>query len=239
MINAGYVGVGATPNATVGVQNPGGTGHLILNNSTVNTTTFELGAGGTLSGNGGVINALGNVIIGGTIGPGNSPGSLRINCNLISLNGSALVLEIESDGAGGYKTDSLIIGDTSTFDLSKFQIVFSFLGDTDPTAFAASGGFDLDKFLLSGHFGEGAAAPDPLSSRFAAGQTWADVVAPTQISAVSSVFDVTSLTFDGGSGGVTVTVAAIPEPSTWALMVLGLLAVVASARRRQRAALAT
>ena len=195
--------------------------------------------GSKAASDGGVINALGNVIVGGTIGPGNSPGSLRINCNLISLDGSQLVFEIQNNGTGGYDTDRLIIGDTSTFDLSKFQIVFSFLGDVDPTAFAASGGFDLDNFLLSGHFGEGAPDPDALSTRFAPGETWADVIDPTRISAVSSVFDVTSLSFDGGSGDVTVTVAAIPEPSTWVLMALGLLAVVVYARRRQRAALAS
>jgi T5SS/PEP-CTERM-associated repeat protein len=242
VVNAGYVGVGATPTGlspgTYTPQNPGGSGTLVLNNSTVNASTFEIGALGVLTGNNGVLNVVGDVIVGGTISPGESPGRLRINCNLISLDGSKLILEVQSNGSG-YDIDQLVIGDDSTFDLSQFQIVFSFLGDTDPTAFAASGGFDLDNFLRAGSFdAEGNSLPasfdSALSTLFAAGDTWEDVVSFDRISAVSTVFDITSLSFDGASGGVGVVAAPIPEPSTWALMLTGFLFIAWRARTPRR-----
>jgi hypothetical protein len=234
VVNAGYVGVGSTPSTTPGVQNPGGQGTLILNNSTVNAiSTFEIGALGVLAGNNGVINVRnGDVIVGGTISPGESPGRIRINCNLISLDGSRLILEVDDNGSG-YDIDRLIIGDDSTFDLRQLQIVFSFVGDTDPTAFAASGGFDLDNFLLAGHFNGD--PDDPLSTLFASGQTWADVVDFSRVTAESGVFDVSSLSFDGATGSVDVVAAPIPEPSTWALMLVGLLFIASRAKALRRA----
>ena len=54
----------------------------------------------------------------GTITPGNSPGRIRINCNLISLPGSNLVLDIAFNGTS-YDFDELIIGSGSTFDLTR------------------------------------------------------------------------------------------------------------------------
>ena len=114
VVNAGYVGVGAT---TAG---PGGTGTLMLNNSTVNTTTFEIGASGLLAGNDGVINATGDVIVAGTISPGNSPGRITINCNLISLPGSLLIIDILGS-TGDFSFDQLRIGNDSTFSLNNLQ----------------------------------------------------------------------------------------------------------------------
>ena len=225
VVTAGYVGVGATP------AGAGGSGHLIVNDSTVNTGTFEIGAGGILSGNGGTIHATGDVIVGGTISPGNSPGRLIINCNIISLDGSLLILDIAGVGEG-FAVDNLVIGNGSTFDLHHMNIVFNFLGDTDPTAFAASGGFDLDNFLRSGLPGGDVG----LSTAFAPGETWSDVVDPTKISAVSSVFDVTELKLQG-DGSFVVTTAPIPEPSTWAMLITGLLLFGGWARRRNAGAL--
>jgi T5SS/PEP-CTERM-associated repeat protein len=234
VVNAGYVGVGARPSGLPAgsLQPAAGAGVLVVNNSTVNaTSTFEIGALGVLTGNNGVINVLnGDVIVGGTINPGQSPGRIRINCNLVSLNGSKLILEIQDDGSGGYEFDQLVIDQASTFDLKQLQIVFSFLGDTDPTAFAESGGLDLDNFLRVGR-AEGE-EDDPLSELLDfRGQAWTDVVTLTNVTAESGVFDITSLSFDAATGSFGVIAAPIPEPSTWALILLGFLLIAASRAR--------
>ena len=234
VVNASYVGVGSTQNPafdpiTNPTQNPGGTGWLVLNDSTINTDVFEIGALGRLSGNNGEIFATGNVIVGGIIDPGNSAGRIRINCNLITLPGSQLILEIQSDGDGGFLTDRLVIDTNSTFDLSQFDIVFRFLGDTDVNAFASTAGaFDLDNFLRTG---VGTDETQGLSAEFASGQTWSTMVAASNISFQSDFFDVSGFSL-GSDGGVTVTAARIPEPATWLLMLLGLAALQARLRRR-------
>jgi T5SS/PEP-CTERM-associated repeat protein len=222
VVNTGHVGIGASSSG------PGGNGRLILNNSTINTTTFEIGALGVLSGDGGVINATGDVLVAGTIDPGNSPGRININCNFITLPGSRIVLDILGV-AGGFDVDHLILGNDSTFDLSKIQIVFNFLGSTDPTAFAASGGFSLDNFLQSMDLTTGAVTG--LSTVFGPDQTWTGVIDSSLVSATSSAFDITGLKLQG-DGGFEVTAAAVPEPATWATLLVGLLALALTAGRR-------
>jgi T5SS/PEP-CTERM-associated repeat protein len=224
VVSAGYVGIGAT---TAG---PGGTGVMILNNSVVNTTTFEIGALGLLAGDGGTINASGNVIVGGTISPGNSPGRITIHCNLIMLPGSVLMLDILGSG-DQFNVDHLIIGDNSTFNLHDLHIVFNFLGNTDPNSFAASGGFDLDNFLQSQDLQTGSISG--LSSAFAPGETWSDVVDTAAITAVSSAYDISNLSVNP-DGTVSVVAVPVPEPSTWVMLALGMMMLGAMSRRQAR-----
>jgi hypothetical protein len=163
VVNTGYVGVGATQSGQ------GGAGTLVMNNSTVNTTTFEIGALGVLSGNGAVINATGDVIVGGIISPGNSPaGSTSLQPDHTARQPSdPRYPELRRR----LRRRPLIIGNDSTFSLSSLQIVFNFLGNTDPTAFAASGGFDLDNFIQSLNPLTGAVTG--LSTVFGPEQSWA------------------------------------------------------------------
>jgi T5SS/PEP-CTERM-associated repeat protein len=222
VVNTAYVGIGASPSGQ------GGSGSLVINNSTINTTTFEVGALGVLSGNNAVINATGDVIVAGIISPGNSPGRININCNLITLPGSRLILDIETF-ADGFDVDHLIIGNDSTFSLSSLQVVFNFIGNADPVAFAASGGFDLDNFIQSLDPVTGAVTG--LSSVFGPGRTWGDVIDSNGITVQSDVYNVSEITF-GADGSFQVVAAPVPELSTWLMMVLGLLAVGAAARGR-------
>ena len=206
VVNAGFVGVGVS---APGVGNApgalGGTGTLVLNNSTINTSRFELGANSLLTGNNGVINVAdtvnpvtglpvkGPVVIAGTVSPGNSPGRIRINCDLTMLAGSKLILEIDDNGAS-FDVDQLIIGNESNFDLNSLQIIFSFIGDTNPNAFAASpGGFNLDRFLKAGN---GADERAGLSSLFAQGTNWNNHVSSDLFTFESSAYDVTKMSFD-------------------------------------------
>jgi len=242
VVNASFVGVGV---GSAGIGNalgaPGGVARLELNDSTINTSRFELGANGLLTGNNGTISAGtdGPVVIAGTISPGNSPGRLRIKCDITMLSGSKLILEInDRDGGPGvdFDIDQLIIGSDSTFDLNSLQIIFSFMGSTNPNEFAASeGGFNLDRFLL-------ASGPDDqiiggLSSLFGNAQNpdiknWDDAVNSALFAFESSAYKVSDWTLSPDGKVSIQTVAVVPEPASFALVLLALAAMGALSRRR-------
>jgi len=234
-VTADFVGVGVSAKYDGVAQANGGTGVLVLNNSTLRAAGFELGAGSVLTGDGGTIEIVpssGDVVIGGTIAPGNSPGRLRIRCNIIMLPGSRIVLEVQGTG-DFYEIDELIIDGTASFDLASAQIEFSFLGSTDPNQFAAIGGMNLDNFFRS----EVGATTTGLSAAFAPGQTWSSVVNTAAITAVSEDAAFSNIQISYTSDG-NMSVVAVPEPSTWGLMFAGLAAVGGWARRRKAQAAA-
>ncbi len=237
VLNAAYVGAG-TSQAYDGTAYNGGVGTIILNDSTINAGKFELGATGLLTGNNGTLNVAGDVVIGGTISPGNSPGRIRVRCNIIMLPGSRIVLEISGSGddLGTYEFDQLIIGDTATFDLASAEIVFSFLGATNPSTVSALGGLNLNYYLRAGSEDPNAPIDGPtqaLSSVFAPGQTWGDVIDASKVSAVSEDPNYSNIVLNFNPDTGMAQVVSVPEPSTWGLMFCGLAAVGAFARRRQ------
>ena len=220
-LTAGYVGVGSRVG---GID--GGNARLIVNASTVTATTLEVGAQGYLGGTGGTINA--NVINRGTISPGNSPGDLLINGSLQNSSGGHILLEIASDGAGGFITDRLIFGSASSAqDLQHAAITFAFLGTVDAQAFFSSGQFDLDTFLRSGD----ATGSSGLSSTFGAGTQWTDVLGAQQLSVSAANYTITGLTV-GAGGAIGGNVTPVPEPTPAILLLAGLGMVGWLARRR-------
>lgn len=68
---------------------------MVVNGITINAGKFEIGGNGLLAGNNGVLN-----VGGGIVSPGISPGRLRINCNIITLPGSQMLLDVEDIGNG-------------------------------------------------------------------------------------------------------------------------------------------
>jgi hypothetical protein len=234
VLNADFVGIGVNAKAIGGVQSNSGAGTLVLNNSTINTTHFELGANGVLTGDEGVIEAgaTGPVIIGGTIMPGNSPGRIRIRCDITTLAGSRLILDIDDTGAG-FDIDELIIGNDSRFNLEMLQIVFNFIGAINPDEFAKTGGFNLENFLRAEKVGSTqttglSALFDKNGNNYA---NWDEVLSANNFSAVSDSFDVSDFSLDA-NGNVTFVATAVPEPASIALVLLALLAMAAHSRRR-------
>ena len=221
-LNAGYVGVGRSQ------AGDGGTGKLIVSNSTLTANTIEIGSAGLLGGNGGTVN--GDVILHGVLSPGESLGRIVINGTFRTGSGQ-LVLEVGSNGNGGFDTDHLILTRGSTFGFDGVLVTFVFLSGADPNAFAATGGFDMDTFLQSLDIGSGVVSG--LSDAFAPGQTWSSVLATATFSANSDDYALTDFKVSA-DGSVTfhAVAVAVPEPSTWALMFVGLATVSSLARRR-------
>lgn len=220
-MNANYVGIGSTPGVNTG------TGTLVVSNSTVTAATVEIGLNGTLGGNEGTIN--GSVIVRGTLAPGESPGRIIVNGAIKFEATSKLVLDVESDGHGGFLTDSVVLTKGTTFDFGQVGVEFNFIGDADPTKFGAAGKFDLDTFLLSRDGG----VDTGLSSVFASGTDWDSLFTTGQFSARSAQFDITTLALNA-DGSFAVQAAAVPEPGTWALMVVGSVLMLARLRSRRQ-----
>ncbi len=212
-VSAGYVGIGRTQTGD------GGTGTVVVNGSTLTANTIEIGANGYLGGNGTI---TGNIINYGIVNPGNSPGTLVVDGSFVNGLGGRLVMEIESNGQGGYNTDHLIFKNGTTVSLTGLDVQFRFLGATDPNAFKASGGFLINNFL------QGQDAQGNLVNL--APETFAG----TSFSARADSYTIQNFVFSP-TAGATFAAAPVPEPEQWAMLLAGLAIIGAVARRRARA----
>ncbi|MDP1532610.1 MAG: hypothetical protein Q8L92_03400, partial [Rubrivivax sp.] len=134
-LTAGWVGVGRNKTATG--DEDGGTATVVLINSTLTAPQIVIGSNGFLGGNGTIV---GNVTNHGIFSPGTSPGTMTILGDYVAGAGSRLILEVESDGNGGFLTDKVIFGAGSVISLGSLAVEFRFLGATNPDSYQAGGG---------------------------------------------------------------------------------------------------
>jgi hypothetical protein len=214
-LTAGWVGVGRNKTATGDVD--GGTGTVVLVNSTLTAQDIVVGTNGFLGGSGTIV---GNVTNHGIFSPGNSPGILEIDGSFTALAGSKMILEIESNGLGGFNTDLVIFKGGQPLDLANLNAEFRFLGNTDPNAFGASGLFNIDTFFQERQGDNTLAGLAP------------SVFDTAVFTAQADRYQITQFSFNAATGG-TIT-AAVPEPESWALMLTGLLTIGCIARRRMQ-----
>lgn len=208
------VGSGATLTTTglVGVAHngsgpSGGTGLLVVN-GTVNADQLFIAPGGVVVGNG-TINAA--VVNQGGIGPGNTPGRLTVNGAFDSDLGQ-IVLEVEALANGGFAVDELVFGDPARVLIGGADIVFRFLGNTDPNTFRDAGLFDLASFFKE---------RDAAGGVSGLGDEHREWFTQASFSAASDRYEFRSFSFDPFTGA-TFDAVAIPEPGSLALLLLAL-----------------
>lgn len=202
---SGLIGVGHD-----GLVSGGGAGVLIVN-GVASAASLHVGSNGFLAG-AGTVNA--NVINHGLINPGNSPGRLTLNGDFDNSDGK-IVLEVKMLPNGSFIVDELVFGHGAQVAMGAGRIEFSFLDDTDPTAFFATGDFSLDSFFKETD------ASGAVIDLQAANLAWFSAAA---FDARADHYQFDSFHFDPVLGA-SFQATHIPLPSSWLLVLVALWAL--------------
>jgi hypothetical protein len=219
-VNNGILGVGWNGMSSTPLKSS-----LIINNSIVNGNVV-IGSNGYLGGNGTIHGNLTNY---GTINPGNSPGTIYLDGTFTNGAGGKLVLEVASNGSGGYITDKLVFANTANLGaLGSAPITFALGAGVNASTFFASDAFDLDTFFLAGNASLSQSLSQVVSS-----------------SVVNSFFSGTTFQYTTAGSSATVALSAsagseflssispVPEPAEWAMLLSGLGVICVMAKKKR------
>ena len=189
-------------------------GTLLVNGSTSASSAVNVSSGATLGGSGTVAGVV-SINNGGTISPGNSPGTLTVGSLLLNST-SSTVFEVNGVAVAGSDYDKIVVNTSGGLTLNgTFTIAFGNISElpnsTDINLFQYTGSHTGDFSLLtsSGFYASSGWAWNPLDETF------------------SMSYNGQTLTFSELTGNLNV----VPEPATWMLLALSLTTVVVLRRR--------
>jgi hypothetical protein len=217
-INQGILGVGWNGSSSTPLKSS-----LIINNSVVNGNVV-IGSNGYLGGNGTIHGNLTNY---GTINPGNSPGTIYLDGTFTNAAGGRLVLEVASNGSGGYITDKIVFAKTDNLgSLGTAPITFALGAGVNAATFFASTAFDLNTFFQAGN-----AASSVSLSQGAASTVVSSFFSGTAFQ-YTDAGNSTPIVLGSGAGAeFLASVSSVPEPAEWAMVLAGLGFVWVASRR--------
>ena len=207
---AGNLALGGTNTYTGATTVNAGT--LLVNGSTNAGSAFTVNSSGTLGGSGTIGGSV-TVNSGGTLSPGNSPGVLTVSGPLTLAGNVNMELATGTrgtnfDGVNVGASQLLTYGGTLTLTMTSAIAnatynLFSFTTGSKTSSFSS---IAFAGGIYSGTFSQ-------------AGDLWTSTLTNSQI-----------FTFNQATGDL---IAAVPEPSTWALLAFSLTTVVVLRRRRR------
>ncbi|HWL51820.1 MAG TPA: autotransporter-associated beta strand repeat-containing protein [Chthoniobacteraceae bacterium] len=184
---------------------------IVAGTGTTGSGAVTIGADATLAGTGLV---KGAATVHGALNPGNSPGNLAFAQGLTLAAGSVTTLEIAGSGAGQYDTLSVESGVFTLGGILKLELTQSFNDAFNANLFLlddATFAGNFSEVLLTGVYGDN-------NSFDQDGTLWT-----LDLGGRAFTFDASTGAFD---------VAAIPEPSAWALLISGAAGLWMLRRRR-------
>ena len=199
-------------------QLTGGTTTL-LNGGVLDPSNIVIDSG-VFGGGGSVVGDVS--VTGGTMKVGGGPGgSLKILGNF-SQTGGEIAFEIDPNGVGGFLETTVVFDPSFSIGISDTTLVFDFLNGANAQQFIDDDLLNLNTFF-------GLTAGGQFCTELKCGTVLGDISFTSNVPGLMiSGFDPTTSAIDP-----TMSVQAVPEPGTWALLMTGTLGLCSLKLRRR------